>query len=445
MKKNREIEIITGISKILIKNFEPAKLVPSLFEEFSKNIPLYDFRILIWNSEMNSFKDFSKTWEKVQNDDEGKLLNVFSRFKNNLDSYLLNDLQIEFNEEFNEIPKIRLKKENSLYFPLINKKTQFGLIEFKFEKLKDISGLLIALQVASYQISVAILNNLMNERAKINADFYEAMKNISQIIENQYELVYIVPLIGEMIDRFISNHLIYIFLKDENNNFNLVWPNACHDKIILNMLKTLNASDECVFSENKKIGIFPISAKNELIGAIVASSNIERLQPFEIEYLSQLTKQSIMTIERANTYAEVLQHATIDALTGLNNRRQFEIRLNQEVSTAKRKKHPLCCIMLDIDYFKKVNDTYGHSAGDSVLKNVAQIINSQLREYDIASRYGGEEFVILLPLTSIEEANFVAQRLRTVIEKSLFEIQSKENKKIKIPVTISIILRTFEH
>lgn len=72
--------------------------------------------------------------------------------------------------------------------------------------------------------------------------------------------------------------------------------------------------------------------------------------------------------------------------------------------------------MLDIDYFKHVNDTWGHSAGDCVLKNVAKIVAHELREYDIASRYGGEEFCILLPDTKIKEAAFVAQRLRKAVE-----------------------------
>ena len=100
---------------------------------------------------------------------------------------------------------------------------------------------------------------------------------------------------------------------------------------------------------------------------------MDKLSQREIDYIDQLTKQSSITIQRANMYAEVLQHATLDALTGMNNRRQFEVRLKQEVAAAKRQQRPLCAIMLDIDFFKKVNDNYGHAVGDEVLKNVAAI------------------------------------------------------------------------
>ena len=154
--------------------------------------------------------------------------------------------------------------------------------------------------------------------------------------------------------------------------------------------------------------------------------------------MQQLSNQSSITIQRANIYAETLKHATLDALTGLNNRRQFDVRLGQEVSTAKRKKKPLCCIMVDIDYFKKVNDTYGHIAGDCVLKQVGQIIQEVLREYDIPSRYGGEEFSILLPYTTIQETFAVAQRLRKTIEEKEMDISEARVPNIKtIKVTAS--------
>ena len=143
-------------------------------------------------------------------------------------------------------------------------------------------------------------------------------------------------------------------------------------------------------------------------------------------------------MQRAYVYAEILEHATLDALTGLNNRRQFETRLSQEVATAKRKETDLCCIMIDVDHFKSVNDTYGHLAGDCVLKNVAQIIKKELREYDTASRYGGEEFIIILPFTTISEAMFVAQRLRKTIEETKIDISEAHVKNTEfINITIS--------
>jgi diguanylate cyclase (GGDEF)-like protein len=90
--------------------------------------------------------------------------------------------------------------------------------------------------------------------------------------------------------------------------------------------------------------------------------------------------------------------------------------------------------MLDIDFFKKFNDTYGHATGDAVLRTTANVIKSQLREYDIPSRYGGEEFCILLPQTNIEEAKVDAERLRSAVEQEEVEIEGGQ----KIHLTISI-------
>ena len=196
-----------------------------------------------------------------------------------------------------------------------------------------------------------------------------------------------------------------------------------------------------LISEDRKIGIFPLITEKEILGCIVAHSTIDKLTPDDIEYINQLTKQSSITIERANTYAEILKHATLDALTGLNNRRQFEIRLKQEYASATRQKHSLCAMMVDIDFFKSINDTYGHATGDKVLKTVAKIIKEQLREYDIPSRYGGEEFCILLPQTKIEEANIVAQRLRAAVEKTTIETfidKTSQNKNISVTISLGL-------
>ncbi len=165
-----------------------------------------------------------------------------------------------------------------------------------------------------------------------------------------------------------------------------------------------------------------------------------KISPTETYYIQQLAKQVATTITRANVYSEILKHATLDALTGFYNRQQLDERIKQEISNAKRNHTPLCVIMTDIDFFKRVNDTYGHSTGDLVLKTVAKIMRSHLREYDIAARYGGEEFVIILPSTKEDEAQHVAERLRKAIEKKIIDIEkvnTKNNEK-NISVTISL-------
>ncbi len=112
--------------------------------------------------------------------------------------------------------------------------------------------------------------------------------------------------------------------------------------------------------------------------------------------------------------------AETDPLTGLYNKGKFNEVLQKEIERAKRYKRPLSIIVFDIDHFKKINDTYGHKIGDDVLKSLAKIIKSSVRKTDFAARWGGEEFVILLPETDLEGARKVAEKLREKVEKHKF-------------------------
>jgi diguanylate cyclase (GGDEF)-like protein len=115
---------------------------------------------------------------------------------------------------------------------------------------------------------------------------------------------------------------------------------------------------------------------------------------------------------------EAERFAAYDYLTNILNRRTFLVKLQQEIYRAKREKKPLGLLMLDIDFFKKINDEMGHNAGDAVLRHFSQSILEKIRPYDILGRYGGDEFIICLPNTKFEEALKVANRLRSHIEKS---------------------------
>ncbi len=297
------------------------------------------------------------------------------------------------------------------------------------------------LDIVSFMIRLKVKNLALNEKMQKGLEFHNAMKNIAKIIESQYELDYIIPIIGEILDTFIANHLIYIFLK-ENGKFHLAWPASCLDEKIPETLAKLSTSEKVMLSDDRRTGYFPLVNENTLIGCIVTKSTEKPLIQEEIDYLTQLAAQTATTITRANIYAEILKHATLDALTGFYNRRQLDERIKQEISSARRKHTSLCAIMIDIDFFKKVNDTYGHSTGDFILKTVSKIIRSRLREYDIAARYGGEEFAILLPFTDETEAAMVAERLRKAVENKVIDIEKvntkNDTKTIKITISLGI-------
>lgn len=450
--ENCELNLLANVSKTLIENSDPLEILALLgriFNQFgrtsNKFIELKNLNIYIYDENTKTLRDFSKSWVVIEQTDKNtyndKLYLVITQLSQF--SFFVNGVPYKMDELSNFLNIKTNKESNTILFPLKRNDRPFGILELTFPG--SISNLLdpnffMMLSIASYQISLKIQNTILAEQMQKNIDFHKSMKNIAKIIETQYELNYIIPIIGEMIDRFVSTHLVYVFLKNnENENFELVWPNTCRDKEIISIISNVKAESKYTLINDGKVGIFPLIGKKTMLGCIVAHSSTDKLSDKEIDYLDQLSRQSSITIQRANTYAETLQHATLDALTGLNNRRQFEIRLNQEVSTAKRQGQPLCAIMIDIDYFKNVNDTYGHVVGDCVLKHVAGVVKTTLRESDIASRYGGEEFAILLPFTKLEEAIAVAQRLRKAVEMTSIEVPNeKEATKLTINVTVSI-------
>jgi two-component system, cell cycle response regulator len=156
-----------------------------------------------------------------------------------------------------------------------------------------------------------------------------------------------------------------------------------------------------------------------------AASTSEKIRGLEVGATDYVTKPfdaaellaRVRVSLRTRRMVDSLSHkAMIDGLTGLWNRTYLEAHTTIELAAARRSAKPLACIMADVDHFKSVNDTYGHSFGDEVLREVGRVLTHSCRAEDIVCRYGGEEFTVLLPDTSLERAAELAERLRLAIE-----------------------------
>ena len=128
-----------------------------------------------------------------------------------------------------------------------------------------------------------------------------------------------------------------------------------------------------------------------------------------------------------------------DALTGVHNRRYFESRCLEEVVAARRSGAPLVCMFLDVDHFKKLNDTLGHQAGDEVLGYVARLIKAQLRGSDVVARYGGEEFVVLLPATPLQAGLETAERIRRIVAAQSVPAKTQETIRVTVSIGVSML------
>lgn len=144
----------------------------------------------------------------------------------------------------------------------------------------------------------------------------------------------------------------------------------------------------------------------------------------------------IVMVIHFSSLAELKTMAILDHLTGLHNRHYFFIQAERILKGWARYKTPVTLMLIDMDDFKKINDTYGHDAGDQVLKHVADTLKQCLRDVDVIARIGGEEFVVLLPSTAIDAGNVVAEKVRSVIENKTLTYQQQE---IKVTVSIGVV------
>lgn len=215
---------------------------------------------------------------------------------------------------------------------------------------------------------------------------------------------------------FNTNDFVHeITREDQNSEKKIISPNAIKTEYVL-----------------------PFVYNEKLLGGIGFYSKDE-IDYKSFKFHDEFEKEVLALLKMKTLYSEVEFLSITDGLTGLYNRRYFEHNLEREFLRAKRYKNNLSMAMLDIDLFKKVNDTHGHQYGDYVLKEVAKLLKESFRKTDMLYRYGGEELAIIMPETSLENATIPAERLREKIENHEFIYNGT-----KINLTVSIGVSTMD-
>ncbi|MEN9938966.1 MAG: hypothetical protein RLZZ387_5545 [Chloroflexota bacterium] len=271
--------------------------------------------------------------------------------------------------------------------------------------------------------------------------------------------------LDEVLDRLLENLALVVpydsaaVLLRENNHFRVVAARGHSDAVAVRRL-ILPAGDALlgeviathrptvladVRTDPRYIGYggtdytrswmgLPLLAGEEVFGFLTLDSGkVGAYGEQESAIAFTFAGQAAIAIRNARLFGEVRRLAATDALTEVHNRHQFFVLAEQEWDAAQALSRPAAAIMVDIDHFKRVNDTYGHAAGDSVLRTVAQRCQAAVRDSDVLGRYGGEEFAVLLPNTGAEAALLVAERLRARIADTPITLDGGE-----IPVTVSV-------
>jgi len=181
--------------------------------------------------------------------------------------------------------------------------------------------------------------------------------------------------------------------------------------------------------------LLPLKSGGKTIGVqLLLSKDANRYSKNDgTSFLHKLSAMTAISIENCINRQRILKLGYQDGLTSAYNRRYFDQRLKHEIDRSLRNKTDLVCLFIDIDFFKKINDAHGHQAGDIVLIKLVELMRDQVRSSDIVSRYGGEEFSIILPETGIQIAHEVAERIRLSVENKKFIAND-----IALNITVSI-------
>ncbi|WP_250658467.1 GGDEF domain-containing protein [Alkalimarinus coralli] len=184
---------------------------------------------------------------------------------------------------------------------------------------------------------------------------------------------------------------------------------------------------------------YKLKLENDDLGE-VSLTRSKKFKEEELAILERLMGTLVFPLKNALMYKRALDAALQDSLTGCGNKRALDTALARETELSRRHNHPLSVITIDIDYFKNINDQYGHAAGDNILKQLVECMTNSARKSDLCFRCGGEEFIVLLNKTNEVGAKIIAERLRLAVSKTRFVHGDKI-----IPLTISLGTATFIH
>jgi diguanylate cyclase (GGDEF)-like protein len=173
----------------------------------------------------------------------------------------------------------------------------------------------------------------------------------------------------------------------------------------------------------------PVTASGRLAGVLaLAGGAVSRVSPETRAFLEPLAGQAHIVLENSRLFARIRELSIRDSLTGLFNHRHVLEMVAQAVERADRYQEPVSVLMADIDHFKRVNDEHGHLAGDALLRQLASLLGDSVRSVDAVGRYGGEEFVVLLPHTGYDEALLLAERIRTRVQSCAFRVGERTHR-----------------
>lgn len=293
------------------------------------------------------------------------------------------------------------------------------------------------------ETKISIVNSAVEENVRECSNLkqrisnYQLLGGMVQTLGSTLDEVKIIPLICELATRFVGKGVWKVKKGPANDE---VSRYIKENKLPI-IVKDMKIDNRFLAKQQKYNSLIAVPLElNEKFWGILIGTELETnaFDESDLRLLSILTGIASLALNNANLYQQTQELAITDGLTGLYVQSYFKERLDEEILRSHNHKLALSLAILDVDHFKAFNDTYGHAAGDAVLCHIATILRRRLRETDLISRYGGEEFSIIMPQTSIKEAMHLTEQIRKSIEKEKFYLPIESFQPVQAKVTISI-------
>lgn len=311
--------------------------------------------------------------------------------------------------------------------------------EYKKQKIED-----------EYLPKIESLKKQLDEYVKKNQEIHSYWENLEKETKKMFNMFYLVEEINknlsvekiikevyEVIEEVYPKVVKYIgLIKISKKQITSIIEYPSH-KSYISKLELVNIKRDIVLFGEFNIYIFDLSFENDELKILIEYEVIENDTEF-LEFVDFIFSKIKLSIRRAMLFKEIEELSRIDGLTSLYLRRYIIRKLQEETIRAYRYNTVYSLLMIDIDFFKKVNDTYGHLIGDKLLVKLADTFKEVIGGRGIISRWGGEEFLILLPYTEKKEAHRIAEQIRKKVEESSFYLNE-----VSINITVSIGVSSF--
>ena len=285
--------------------------------------------------------------------------------------------------------------------------------------------------------SEIIENNKRTDAIIQQIDNFQMMGRMIQTFEASLDEHEIIEKSGELASKFIGSGN----WKLKKNTQNDVFAKYIKTTGLPLIITDLSSDRRFALTQNRYLSVIavPIEVNGVFWGILRGtSSKPHNFEDADLRLLSILSGIVSTVLNNAYLYQKIQDLAITDGLTGLYTQSYFKERLKEEIKRAKSNKVPLSVAILDIDFFKKINDTYGHQAGDVILRQVSGLLRGRFRETDLLSRYGGEEFGVIMLHTDAVEAKKVLEEIRISIEKERFFLPIESYHPVQVKITVSV-------